>query len=411
MNKHVSKPEFVALMAGLMAVDALAIDIMLPAFPAIGQALRIVDPNDRSLLLTAFLMGFGPLQLIFGPLTDRFGRRSLILIGLVAYVLTSFACALAPSFAVMLIARFLQGVAAAAVRVTMTAAIRDRFAGQAMVEIMSLVAAIFLLVPIVCPTIGQLLLFLGSWQLIFVFIGLVGLAFCVWSMLRLRESLKPEDRRALDFRVVVDGFRIVLSNRLAFFYGIVGAFMYGIISNMLNTAQQIYVDIFGLGAWFPVAFAFTTIVASAASLFMSKITRAFGMRRTAHAAVLLIILTSTAFTLMSLAGPPTLWAFYIMLLLVFPAVVATFTTTGALSMEPLGEVAGTASSVFGAVTIVGGALFGVITAQLYDGTVTPVLFANCIMGLSAMACFLIAERGRLFGRDHSLVVAARVEAF
>lgn len=395
MNKQISKREFVVLMAGLMAVDALAVDIMLPAFPAIGQALGIANPNDRSLILTAFLMGFGPPQLICGPLADRFGRRALILGGLAAYIAMSFAAALAPSFAAMLVARFLQGAGAAAVRVAMMAAVRDRFSGQAMVDIMSLVLAIFLLVPIVCPTIGQLLLFFGSWQLIFVFIALFASVFALWSALRLPESLRPTDRRSLDFGVVADGFRIVLGDRRAFFYGIVGAFMYGIISNLLNTSQQIYVEIFHLGAWFPVAFAFTTVVASIANLFMSRITRFFGMRRVAHASVLLIVMTSAIFAVMSLAGPPTLWAFYVMLMVVFPCVVATFTTTSALAMEPLGEVAGTASSVFGAVSTVGGALFGVATAQLYDGTVTPVLWANCIMGICTLACFVIAEKGRL----------------
>ncbi len=406
-----SKFEFVALMAGLMAVDTLAIDIMLPAFPAIGAALGIGNPNDRSLILTAFLMGFGPPQLIFGPLTDRFGRRSIILIGILGYVLTSLACALAPSFAVMLLARFLQGTAAAAVRVAMIAAVRDRFSGQAMVDIMSLVLAIFLLVPIICPTIGQLLLFVGPWQLIFAFMAAVATGFAVWSLIRLRESLRPQDRRTLDFRVVVEGFRIVVGNRPAFFYGIVGTFMYGIISTMLNTAQQIYVDIFHLGAWFPVAFAFTTIVAAVANLFMSKITRAFGMRRTAHASGLIILLASAAFAIMSLSGPPTLWSFYVMLVLIFPCVVAGFTTTGALSMEPLGEVAGTASAVFGAINTVGGALIGVVTAQLYDGSVTPMLCANALMGGFALVAFLIAENGRLFRRDQAPLLPAAAEVF
>ena len=406
-----SRPEFVALMAGLMAVDALAIDIMLPAFPEIGTALGIADPNERALILTAFLLGFGPLHLVFGPLTDRFGRRSMILLGLGAYVVTSFACAAAPNLAVMLLARFLQGGAAAAVKVALTAAVRDRYAGQAMVDIMSLITAVFLLVPIVCPSIGQLLLFAGSWHLIFIFIGVVGILFALWTAFRLEESLRPEDRRPLDFGVVAAGFRIVVGNRQAFFYGIVGAFMYGIISVMLNTAQQVYVDIFGLGAWFPVAFAFTTIVASIASLFMSRITRAFGMRRTAHVAVLIMFVTSGVYALWSLVEPPTLWTFYLMLLIVFPAMVAVFTTTGALSLEPLGEVAGTAASVFGAITTGGGAVLGYAVAQFYDGTVTPVLLGNTAMALCALGCFAVAEKGRLFRLDQAPVSAEPVAAF
>lgn len=399
MTTKLSKAEFVALMAALMAVDALAMDIMLPAFPAIGAALDVRNPNDRSLILTSFMLGFGPLQLVFGPLTDRFGRRTLILAGLVAYVATSLGAAAAPTFAALLVARFLQGAAAAATKVALFAAIRDGFSGQAMVDIMSLVSAVFLVVPVVCPTIGQGLLLIGSWRLIFVFIAMVGALFALWAMLRLHESLAEKDRRSLSFGVVVEGFRIVIRNRQAFFYGIIDAFMFGIIASMLNTSQQIYVEIFDLGAWFPVAFAFTTVVASISSLFMGKITRRFGMRRSGHTAAVVITAVSGVFALLSLAGPPSLLTFYLMLLLVFPCVVATFSTTNALSMEPLGEVAGTAAALFGALTMLGGASFGAIVAQLYDGTVTPVLVGNCVMGLLTLGSLLLAERGKLFGRD------------
>ena len=409
MDAKISKTEFVALMAALMAVDALAMDIMLPAFPAIGAALEVRNPNDRPLILTSFMLGFGPLQLLFGPLTDRFGRRSLILIGLAAYVATSLGAAVAPSFAALLIARFVQGAAAACTKVALLAAIRDGFSGQAMVDIMSLVSAVFLVVPVLCPTIGQGLLFIGSWRLIFVFIALVGAVLGVWATLRLRESLAEKDQRSLDFSAVVEGFRIVIGNRQAFFYGIIGTFMFGIIASMLNTSQQIYVEIFDLGAWFPVAFAFTTVVASISSLFMSKITRRFGMRRVGHAAALIIAGASGAFALLSLAGPPSLPTFYAMLLLVFPCLVATFTTSNALSMEPLGEVAGTASALFGALAMLGGATFGAFVSHLYDGTVTPVLIGNCVMGLCTVVCSLVAERGRLFGIDPAPLDASPIE--
>ncbi len=308
-------------------------------------------------------------------------------------------------------ARFLQGAGAGAVRVAMNAAVRDHFAGQAMVDVSSRIAAIFLLVPIVGPTVGQLLLAVGSWKLIFFFIALVGSIFGVWSALRLGESLRPADRRSFAVGAVGEGFRLVLRQRHACFHGIVGAFMYGIISNLLNTAQPIYVDIFGLGPWFPVAFAFSTIVAALANLVMPWVTRRFGLRRTAHASVPLIIVASATSALQSLAGPPSVWSFFAMLLLLFPAVIATFSTTGALAMEPLGEVAGTAAAVFGAVTMMGGALFGAITAQLYDGTVTPVLWSTCLLGVCAMGSLALAEGGRLFGRDRGPEGVTTIRAF
>lgn len=404
-----SKTEFVALMAALMAADVLAIDIMLPALPDIGNALGVTNANDRSLVLTWFLFGFGVPQLIFGPIADRFGRRSMILVGLFGYIATTLAAIVAPSFALMLAARFLQGAAAAAIRVGMSAMVRDRYSGTAMAEIMSLVLAVFLLVPIICPSIGQLILLVGPWQLIFVFIAAVATVFVAWTWFRLGESLAPENRRQLNFAVVADGFRIVLSNRRAFFYGIVGAFMYGIIVTMFSTAQQVYVELYGLGQWFPVAFGAIAVIAAAASLVVSRVIRAIGTRRVGHAAILWIALVSGAFALVTLAGTPPLWLYYVTMAATIPAVVATFNTTGALSMEPLGEVAGTASSVFGLTNTVGGAAFGYVVAQFYNGTLTPVFAGNCLLAAGAFCCVLIAEKARLFGGDQSPVAAASLE--
>jgi DHA1 family bicyclomycin/chloramphenicol resistance-like MFS transporter len=199
-----------------MAVDALAIDIMLPALPDIGDALMVGNANDRSLVLTTFLLGFGLPQLVFGPLSDRFGRRAPILIGLAIYAFTALSAPLAASFAVLLGLRFVQGVAAASVRVGMLSAVRDRCSGPAMADIMSLVLAIFLLVPIVMPGVGQLILLFGSWQLVFVVMGLTAAVIAFWTLVRLPETLAVERRRALDFGRVAEGFATVFSNRVAF---------------------------------------------------------------------------------------------------------------------------------------------------------------------------------------------------
>ena len=279
MKANLSKKEFVALMAALMTVDVLAIDIMLPALPQIGDALGVANPNDRSLVFTAFLLGFGLPQLIFGPIADRFGRRGVILGGLLAYCVATIVAVVAPNFAVMLVLRFLQGAAAAAIRVGMMSAVRDRYAGRAMGEVMSIVLSIFLLVPIICPSIGQLLLLVWPWQSIFIFMGITALIFGVWTLVRLPETLAPENRRALNFAVVADGFRIVVTNRRAFLYGIVAAFMYGIIVGMFSTAQQIYVDIYKLGELFPIAFGAMPLIAAVASNIVAMIIRRFGLRR------------------------------------------------------------------------------------------------------------------------------------
>jgi DHA1 family bicyclomycin/chloramphenicol resistance-like MFS transporter len=399
MQAGLSKKEFVALMAALMTVDVLAIDIMLPALPQIGDAFGVANPNDRSLVFTAFLLGFGVPQLIFGPIADRFGRRVVILDGLLAYCVATIVAIVVKDFALMLALRFLQGTAAAAIRVGMMSAVRDRYAGRAMGEVMSIVVSIFLLVPIICPSIGQLLLLVWPWQSIFIFMGIIALVFGAWTLVRLPETLAPENRRALNFAVVAEGFRIVVTNRRAFLYGIVAAFMYGIIVGMFSTAQQIYVDIYKLGELFPIAFGAMPLIAAVASNIVAMIIRRFGLRRVGHTAISIIIAVNAVWALVSLAGPPPLWLYYVAFLLSLPAIIAVFNTTGALSMEPLGEVAGTAASIFGAVCSAGGALFGYGIQQLYNGTVTPVFTANCGLAAGALACILLAENGRLFARD------------
>src|SRR5579871_3371345 len=157
-----------------MAIEALAIDIMLPALPNMGDAFSVANPNDRSLVLTVFLVAFGLPQLVFGPISDSLGRRTPILAGLAAYVLGAFGVLAAPSFSVLLGLRLAQGVGAAAIRVAAVAAVRDRYSGAAMAEIMSVVMIIFLIIPIVMPGVGQVILLIGTWQLIFVVMGEIG---------------------------------------------------------------------------------------------------------------------------------------------------------------------------------------------------------------------------------------------
>jgi MFS transporter, DHA1 family, multidrug resistance protein len=397
----ISRREFVALAAAVMAVDALAIDIMLPALPNIGEAFSVADANDRSLVLTAFMLGFGLPQLFFGPVTDRFGRRMPVLIGLAAYVVTALLAPLMPSFAALLGLRFLQGLAAASVRVALFAAIRDRFSGKAMSDIMSLVLAVFLLVPIFMPAVGQIILFIGPWQLVFVVMGLIAAATTIWTMIRLPESLSPENRRALDLKSVREAFAIVLTNRMALSYGLSGMFLFSVIIALVTTSQQIYVDLYGLGALFPFAFAMMAGVSAIASLLCPRLIARLGMRRTAHAAIVIFIAACLLWLVLSLIGFMPLWLFLIMIAIVMPAIVANFSPTSALAMEPLGEVAGTAAAIFGSAQVVGGAVLGTIVAQAFDGTVVPVVGGMLLFGLCTLACFLVAERGKLFGTGGS----------
>lgn len=396
-TRDVSRPEFIALIAGLMALNALAIDVMLPALPYMGEALGVMNENDRHFVLTAYMLGFGAAQIAFGPISDRFGRRGPLLVGLVVYVLAAFAAAFSPTFATLLVLRFVQGMGAAGTRVIATSLVRDRFGGRAMAEVMSLVFMVFMIIPVIAPAIGQILLLTGPWEYIFFFMAGLGLVISVWAMIRLPETLAPENRRALTATVIIEGFRLVFTNRMAFMYGMSGMFVFGALFGFISTAQQIYVDIYGLGALFPVAFAAMAGLMSISSYTNSRMVRTIGMRRLSHGAMLAFTLVSGVWFLISLTGFMPLWLFFGLLAIIMFMFGWSMANINSLSMEPLGNVAGTASAVFGLVQTVGGALIGTVIGQFYNGTVVPIAAGYFVLGVIAIGCILIAENGKLFG--------------
>ena len=396
--RAISRPEFVALVAAVTTINSAAIDVMLPAFPDVGAAFAVANPNDRSLVVTVFLIGLGLPQLVFGPITDRFGRRGPLLAGLAAFTIAAFAAIVAPSFGALLALRFIQGMGSAAVSVSIQAAVRDRYSGTAMAEVMSMAWSVFMIVPIVAPVVGQGLLLVGPWQWIFVFMGLIGAVFAGWSYLRLPESLAVAERRGLNFGSVTDGFAIVFRNRASLFYGIASMFMFAGVVGYVTTAQQVYVGIYGVGVFFPFAFSALPIAFAVAFLINSRLVRRFGMRRLTHVSMLAFVAITAIWLALNLAGTIPLWLFLALAALTALAQGLAWVNVGALSMEPLGEVAGTASAVFGSFSTVGAALLAYGITQTFNGTATPVVAGFFAVGICVIACFLIAEGGKLFGK-------------
>lgn len=391
------RTEFIALIAGLMALNALAIDVMLPALPYMGEALGVSSENDRQLVLSLYMFGFGFTQLLFGPLSDRYGRRAPLFIGLFFYVLAAFAAIFAPSFGVLLFLRFVQGAGAAGTRVIAQSIVRDLYAGRAMAEIMSLVFMVFMIMPIIAPGIGQLLLLTGPWWTIFLFMTLLAIVISTWAFVRLPETLAIENRRPLTLKSVSQGFVIVFTNRIAISYALAGTFMFGALFGFINTAQQIYVGIYGLGVWFPLAFAIMAGFMSAASYLNSRVVNRVGMRRLSHGALLTFIVFSLIWWLFTLNGPVPFLVFYGLLSVVMLGFGWAASNMNSLSMEPLGAVAGTASAVFGFIQTVGGAGLGLFIGRQFDDTLFPIASGYLVMGILALICVLIAEKGHLFG--------------
>jgi len=313
LTRTLSGPEFIGLMAALMALNSLAIDVMLPALPAMGEALGVVSDNERQLVISAYMVGFGIAQLFFGPITDRFGRRSPLFVGMVIYIICAFAATFAPTFALLLAVRFAQGVGAAATRVIAMSVIRDRYSGRQMASIMSLTFMVFMALPILAPGIGQVILFVGTWHYIFLFMTGLAIVIMVWAFFRMPETLHPEYRRELKLSVITDGFRLVFSNRLAIFYGIAGMFFFGSNMGFIISSQQIFVGIYKFGDWFPVAFAAVASLMAVANFVNSRIVKQYGQRRVSHSATLVYIACGAVLLGLSLLGPVDFWAFFAIL--------------------------------------------------------------------------------------------------
>lgn len=390
------KWEFISICAGLMALNALAIDIMLPGLQQIGASLGVTDENHRQLVIPAYFLGMAAALLFYGPVSDRFGRRKPLFVGLVIYIAAAAAAAFAPSFEMLLALRFIQGVGAASTRVIAVSIVRDRFGGRAMAEVMSLIFMVFMIIPVIAPTLGQLVLEFGEWHEIFLVMAGIAIAITLWAFLRMPETQHPEDRRPIDIGSVFQGFGIVLSNRVSICYTLSSTIMFSALFGFINSAQQIYVGIYQLGRMFPVVFAGIAGMMAVSSFLNSRLVGKVGMRRLSHGALLGFLALSAIWLFWSLSGPvpfPVFLTLFAGSMFLFGWIGSNF---NAISMEPLGHIAGTAASIQGFIQTLGGAVIGTYIGQSFDGTVTPLATGFCAVAFAGLVMVLIGEGGRLF---------------
>lgn len=392
--------EFIALCAALMALNALAIDIMLPGLQQIGASLGVENENHRQYVITAYFAGMAFALLGYGPASDTFGRRKPLLFGLSVYLVAAFAAAFAPNFETLLALRFIQGIGAASTRVIAVSIVRDRFGGRQMAQIMSLIFMVFMIIPVIAPSIGQLMMLFANWHMIFICMGTMGLAIALWAALRLPETQHPEDRRPFTLASIGQAFGIVLTNRISLWYTLATMVLFSALFGFINSAQQVYVGIYGLGVWFPIVFAGVAGLMAVSSFLNSRLVIRLGMRRLSHGALIGFLAVSSVWFVWSLFGQLPLVAF----ILLFAAAMFQFGWIGsnfnALAMEPLGHIAGSASSVQGFVQTLGGGLVGAFIGQSFDGTTTPLAAGFCGVATLGLIMVLIAEGGILFRPQH-----------
>jgi DHA1 family bicyclomycin/chloramphenicol resistance-like MFS transporter len=388
--------QFVALIACLMAVNAIAIDGMLPALPAIGKALHVSTNNERQWIITAYMLGFGVAQLAYGTLADRFGRRPVLLTGLTLYIVFSLVAAATSSFDTMLAARALQGIGSAGTRVLSVSIVRDCYSGRTMARVMSLSFIVFLAVPVIAPSLGQVIVLFAPWQFIFVFFAVFALFTMAWVWFRLPETLHPEDRTPISLHNVLHAVGMVLTTRLSIGYTLAMTILLGGLFGFINSAQQVFVDVFHAGPTFTIYFAMIALFLAAASLINARLVGRFGTRILSHTALTLYIICAVAHAIIAQVTQETLTVFAVMLAFQFFCFGLVVSNFGAMAMDPLGHIAGTASSIQGFITTIGGAVFGVIIGQHFDGTIGPLTLGFAGFGVGGFLIALFTERGRLF---------------
>lgn len=396
-SRTLSTFELVAMVAALSALNALAIDVMLPALPDIGRDFALTDDNDRQLVIVAYVALFGISQLVYGPLADAVGRRSVLIWAIGIFIAGSVLCVFAPSFELFLAARAMQGVGAAATRVIATAVVRDLTEGRRMAQVMSMAMTVFMIVPIVAPGLGQLILFVAPWRWIFGALLIYGLVVLAWALLRLPETLHEENRRAFRIPQIVAGFAEVLRERQTIGYMIATSFMTACLFGYITSSEQLFVEVFALGTAFALAFGSVAIAISLGTFLNSRLVIRHGMRRLSHAMTIVFTLSALALTALVAAGGASFWPFITLLALTFAAFGFIASNFNALAMEPVGRIAGSASALYGAVTATGGALIGALIGRGFDGTPLPFSIGLALAGAATLLAVLWTERGKLFG--------------
>lgn len=390
---------FVAMMASFMALNGLAVDTMLPALPAIGAELGVTDPNSRQWVITAYFLGFGLFQLIYGPLSDRYGRRPVVLAGLSVYGLFSLATVFVSTFDAVVVTRFLQGAGSAATRVLVIAIVRDCYSGRRMARVMSLSFIIFLIVPVVAPALGQGLMLFVSWHWIFLGLALFALCLTVWAWYRLPETLAVKDRLPLKPERVIHAIRTVSTIRQSIGYTVAMTLVLSPLFGYINSVQQVFADVFGVPQLFATYFAVTAISMAIASYVNSRIVERLGTRLVSHTALCAMLLVSLFELMLMHTSLQSLFSFVMIQCVIMFCFGLTAPNFGAMAMEPVGHIAGTASSVQGCVTTVGAAVIGFMIGQSFDGTAVPLITGFTLCAASALVVVLLTE-GRLFTPLH-----------
>lgn len=395
-RSEMSETELIVLMASLMALQALGIDSMLPALGHIGDDLGLLG-NDRQFVISSYFLGAGIGAFFPGAFADRFGRRPVIFLGIVSYIVLSLACAMATHYWTLIGIRVAQGALCAGLSVVPTAIVRDKVGGDRMAKMMSLIIMIFMAVPIFAPALGQLVLVFAGWREIFLVMALLALGVGIWTWARLPESLTEENVQRINPKTVLRNMGRSLSNRVSFGYVVGSALVFGSLFGFLNSSQQLISETFGAGDYFALIFGGSVVGMAVASFTNSRIVERFGARRVSHTALIGFLLVNLV--QLYFAGPDQkLWEFVPLLSLSMTLLGFVGSNFGSIAMQPFQEIAGAASSAHMSLRMITGAVLGAAIGRAYDGTAMPLAIAMLTCSIISIALVLFSERGKLFRR-------------
>jgi MFS transporter, DHA1 family, multidrug resistance protein len=388
--------EIIALLAGLMALNAFAIDAMIPALPDIGRSLNVVHENDRQLVVVAYFAGFASTQLLWGPLADRFGRKPILAAGVSLYILFALLCAFAGSFPLLIAGRVAMGASAAVTRVLVVAMVRDLFEGEAMARIMSLVFMVFMVVPVLAPSIGQLILLIAPWRAIFVVLAVYGLTMLAWSWLRLPETLHPEYRRSLAPGEILRAAVATAKEPLSRGYTLALTATFGALVAYISSIQQIVFEAFNSPEILGIVFGAIAAPMALASWTNARVVGRFGLRRVGHGATVAFAVVAFVHLIVTAAGLESLAVFIVLQALTMVTFSFASSNLSTLAMDRMAEIAGTASSVQGVVGTIGAAIIGYAIGRAFNGTTLPFLTGMAACATTALIIVVLTEPKRLF---------------
>lgn len=388
------------MLAAMMAINALAVDAMLPALSVMADEMGEGQGNRRQLVVGLYLLGNGIGSILPGILADRFGRRPVIFTALAGYIVLSLLCGAVSNFTLLLILRAAQGIFCAGLSVVPAAIVRDRYQGDEMARLMSMISAIFITVPIFAPSLGQLVLSFGGWRWIFVMLaGFAGLL-SVWVWGRLPETLASDNRQNVHFATLARNMVEVAGNRGSMGYVLASAVLFGAIFGYINMSQQLVAEFFGAGDSFALVFAFTASAMVIASLTNSQIVMRFGARRVSHSGLIAFIIVSALQAWLAFSPYETLWRFAVLTAINIGLLGFLGANFGSIAMQPFAKIAGSASSLQSFLRMVISSGLGIAIGLSYDGTARPFALALLLSGIVSMGLVLWSEHGRLFRRLH-----------